>query len=152
MLKKIFFLFVAGSLLVSLLPMSSVQAADTDPSELPWLDDQQNTENPWDIMKLGLQPVKKTGYGLDTGDEPTSLFVSVSYGIRIALSLIGIILLVIMVYAGFRWMTAGGNEDQVNEAKSWIRNAVIGLFIVIIAYALSSFVIDQLYRASTITG
>jgi hypothetical protein len=69
--------------------------------------------------------------------------------INIALSFIGIILLGLILYAGFLWMTAGGDEDKVKKAQSYITNAVIGLIIVMASFAISNFVLTRL--ASVIT-
>jgi hypothetical protein len=56
------------------------------------------------------------------------------------LSLLGIIFLIIMILAGYNWMTAGGNEEKVNLAKSRISRAIIGLIIIVSAYAITYFV------------
>lgn len=60
------------------------------------------------------------------------------------LSLLGVIFLIIIIYAGFLWMTAGGNDEQVTKAKKWLTNSVIGVIIVIAAYAISYFVLNAL--------
>lgn len=57
------------------------------------------------------------------------------------LSLLGIIFLGLMLYGGFRWMTARGDTKLVTEAKDTITNAVIGIAIVVSAYAITDFVI-----------
>lgn len=72
--------------------------------------------------------------------------------IYVALGIIGTVLLVIIIYAGFLWMTAGGNEDRVADAKKWITNAVIGLAIVLSAYAITYFIITQLVAATAGVG
>ena len=69
--------------------------------------------------------------------------------INVALSLLGIIVLVIIIYGGFLWMTAGGNDDRVAEAKKWIFGGIIGLVIILSAYAIASFVISNLVTATT---
>ncbi len=61
----------------------------------------------------------------------------VGTGIQVALSLVGMIFLVLMVYAGFLWMTARGDEEQVKKARNIIVGTLIGLVIVISAYAIS---------------
>ena len=68
----------------------------------------------------------------------------ISTVIRTALSLVGVIFLVLMIYAGYLWMTASGNEEQVTKAKSLITASIIGLIIVVSAYAISYFVIETL--------
>jgi hypothetical protein len=61
-----------------------------------------------------------------------------------ALSLLGIIFLIIMVFAGYRWMTAAGNEETVKTSQQMITRAIIGLIIVLMAYALTYFIFGQL--------
>ncbi len=57
-----------------------------------------------------------------------------------ALSLVGIIFLVLMVYAGILWMTARGKDEQVQKAQQIIIASLIGLFITVSAYAITKFV------------
>lgn len=76
-------------------------------------------------------------------DTSTGVNISKIIGqvINTFLSILGIIFLILMFYAGYLWMMAQGNDDQVNKAKSLIRNAIIGLVIIIAAYAITYFVI-----------
>lgn len=71
-------------------------------------------------------------YQLQQTRDPIAL---VNRLISIALSFMGIILVVLMVRAGYRWMASAGNEDMVTEAKTSIRNAAIGLLIIFFAYS-----------------
>lgn len=64
--------------------------------------------------------------------------------IGIALGLLGIIFLIIMVFAGYRWMTASGNEEAITKAKDGIKRAIIGLIIIMSAYAITYFIFNQL--------
>lgn len=64
--------------------------------------------------------------------------------IETVLGLLGIIFIVLMVYAGFEWMTAAGNEEKVSKAKETIFRAIIGLIIVVSAYAITFFVFNSL--------
>lgn len=68
--------------------------------------------------------------------------------IQAALSLIGVIFLVLMIYGGYSWMTAHGNEEQVTKAKNIITRAMIGLIIVVAAYAIATFVTAYLITES----
>ena len=56
------------------------------------------------------------------------------------LAFLGVLFMVLMVSAGLRWMTARGNEQDVEQAKESIKSAAIGLLIVLIAYALVTFI------------
>lgn len=69
--------------------------------------------------------------------------------ISTALSYLGIVLLCYMLYAGFLWMTAGGESKKVDQAKTMIQNAVIGLLIIGIAYTASNFILNELNSAVT---
>ena len=64
--------------------------------------------------------------------------------VNAALTLIGLIFLILMVYAGYLWMTARGDETQVEKAQEIVRGTVIGLVIVISAYAITVFITRKL--------
>ncbi len=69
--------------------------------------------------------------------------------IKAVLAFLGIIFLILILYAGFLWMTAEGSEDRVKKAKGIIQRAVIGLAVVVLAYALTNFVFDILLKTVT---
>lgn len=72
----------------------------------------------------------------------------VGYAIAIATSFFGILFLLIIIYAGFLWMTASGNEEQIGKAKAWLKNGIIGLVIIFAAYTISSLVLYGLGRSA----
>ncbi|HLD31373.1 MAG TPA: pilin [Patescibacteria group bacterium] len=88
-------------------------------------------------------------YGKKTGLGNQDLRDMISNIINVALSMLGIVAVVIVLAGGFKWMTAGGNEDKVAEAKKLIIAGVIGLGIILTAYAIARFVLEQLYLATT---
>lgn len=65
------------------------------------------------------------------------------------LGFVGLIFLVMIVMAGIKWMTAGGNADQADKARSQIKNAVIGFAVVMIAYSITYFISNMLFTASS---
>ncbi len=65
-------------------------------------------------------------------------FTCLSTGL--ALSFVGLAFFVLMIYAGFLWMFARGNDQDVQKAKDLIQAAVIGLIIVLAAYAITMFI------------
>ncbi len=91
-------------------------------------------------------------YAADTGLASRDVRSTIASIIRAAMGLLGIVAVVIILIGGFTWMTAGGNEEKVGEAKKWIFSGVIGLAIILSAYALASFVINQLVNATTGTN
>ncbi len=74
--------------------------------------------------------------GADVG-APKDPRLIVANIIKVALEFLGMIFFVLTLYAGFLWMTAGGNEEQVGKAKSLLTQAVIGLTIVLSAYSIT---------------
>lgn len=68
--------------------------------------------------------------------------------IRIILSFLGVIFLLLIIYGGFLWMTAQGNDTQVDKAKKIIINSTIGITIVLLAYAITWFIIFNLGEAT----
>lgn len=68
--------------------------------------------------------------------------------INVALGFLGIVFLGIILYAGFLWMTAGGDPAKVTKAKGWIRNGVIGLIIILSSWAIAYYVINVLLNAT----
>jgi heme/copper-type cytochrome/quinol oxidase subunit 2 len=99
-------------------------------------------------------------WGETTGNEAGSAVVSDATGlgvkdpraiaaqiINIILGFLGIVAVVIILLGGFKWMTAGGNEDKVGEAKKLIVAGVIGLVIILASFGIATFVLTQLGAA-----
>ncbi|PIT88635.1 MAG: hypothetical protein COU29_02575 [Candidatus Magasanikbacteria bacterium CG10_big_fil_rev_8_21_14_0_10_36_32] len=74
------------------------------------------------------------GYGAPTDPRTTASVI-----IRSLLGVVGIVMVCLMIYAGFIWMTAAGNEDKVATAKKIIASAAIGFIIVLTAYSITWF-------------
>lgn len=66
--------------------------------------------------------------------------------VGLVLSFVGVVFLILMIYAGITWMTAAGNEQQVTKAKSLMINATIGLIVVFAAYAITSFIGGEIIK------
>lgn len=86
------------------------------------------------------------GAGYDTASS-TSLTSYVSKIITALLSILGIIFLAFTIYGGIMWMTAAGNEEKVKKARELIIESIIGVIIVLAAYAISYFIL----KATTTT-
>jgi len=68
--------------------------------------------------------------------------------ITAVLSLVGVIFLGLMIFGGIKWMTAKGNDKQIDQAQVIIANATIGLVVVAAAYAISYFVLKSIASQS----
>jgi len=60
----------------------------------------------------------------------------VSGAISLVLIVVALVFFFILVTGGLRWVTSGGDEKKVGEARSQITNALIGLAIVFAAWAI----------------
>lgn len=78
----------------------------------------------------------------------TPLQTTIARIINVALGLLGIVAVVIILIGGFKWMTSGGSEEKVGEAKKLLMAGVIGLIIILAAYAIATFVINALVNAT----
>lgn len=117
--KKVFLLFFLVTTIFFSFLVPNVLASDTD--------------------VLGTQIVEN-----DIILESTSPQKIVVKIINIALGLLGIIAVCIVIFAGFKWMTAGGNEDKVDEAKKLLKNGVIGLAIILASWGIVTFIFRSL--------
>ncbi|MFA4845828.1 MAG: hypothetical protein WC654_04695 [Patescibacteria group bacterium] len=88
-------------------------------------------------------------FASSAGLGDANLVDTISSIIRIALGFLGVIAVVIILLGGFKWMTAGGNDEKLKGAKKLIFSGIIGLVIVISAYAIASFVIDSIIDATS---
>lgn len=84
---------------------------------------------------------------LNTGD-PRVIAARI---INLLLGFLGLVALVLIIYAGYLWMTSAGNEEKVTQAKQILKNGVIGLLIILSSWAIVTFLISQFYGA-TIPG
>ncbi len=96
----------------------------------------------------------KTAFNVDGVGNDANGFLSSRLGVIIGsiLSFIGVIFMLLIIYGGILWMTAMGKENQVEKAKNIIIQAVIGLVIVLAAYAITSFIGNQLTGSNSPTS
>jgi hypothetical protein len=72
--------------------------------------------------------------------------------VQIFLGFLGLIAVILILYGGFTWMTAGGNQEKVVKGRRILINAVIGLVIILSAYAIAAFIINRANEAIGGTG
>ncbi len=108
------------------------------------------------MVAMAQAPIKATGpgglgleYGAETGLGQKDIRVTVASIIRTAMGLLGIVAVVIILIGGFKWMTSGGSEEGAEEGKKYIFSGIIGLAIILSAYALATYVINSLITATT---
>lgn len=88
-----------------------------------------------------------TEIGSAYGNNNIDIRLIIARIILIILGFLGVIFFALTIYAGFRYMTAAGNEDQTKKAVSQIKDSVIGLIIVLASWALTTYILRALNRS-----
>jgi hypothetical protein len=91
-------------------------------------------------IDLGLENIGEN-LGLSTNTEVRTVIANI---IRVLLGFLGIIAVIIVLYGGFQWMTAAGNEEKISSARSTLTAGLIGLIIILAAFAIASFIINTI--------
>ncbi|HNX11263.1 MAG TPA: hypothetical protein PKI61_03925 [bacterium] len=107
---------------------------------LPYLVFAEDSTNPLDK----LQQVGSGANGPYAAADENSLATIIGTVISVALGLLGIIFIILIVIAGYQWMTAGGNEETIKKSRGRITSAIIGLVITLSAYAIWAFISNSL--------
>ncbi|MBN2854352.1 hypothetical protein JXK06_02340 [Patescibacteria group bacterium] len=104
----------------------------------------QSRMNEQDLYKnqVGMSEVKDV-YG---GNQPEDIRIVATKIIQWVLGFLGLIFLVLIIFAGFKWMTSGGNEEEVKKAQALMKNAVIGLIIILAAWTITYYLITVFRR------
>ncbi|MDD5251692.1 MAG: IPT/TIG domain-containing protein [Patescibacteria group bacterium] len=92
---------------------------------------------------LGLSQV-----GQASGLTTASLTTIIGNIIRTIIGLLGIVAVVLVIYAGFLWMTARGDDEQVLRAKKLLTQAVIGLVIIMASFAITTFILNAILEGT----
>lgn len=74
-------------------------------------------------------------------EDPRTIIANL---IKVVLGFLGTIAVLLVIYSGFLWMTAGGKPDNIKKAKDIMSAAVIGLIIILISYGVTIFVTNTL--------
>lgn len=126
LVKKLLFGFLAAQcLLVSPLAIAPVKAQ----------------VNMWGDNNIATNAFSNIGF---EQKDPREIVANI---IQIMLGFLGTIAVVLVIYAGFLWMTAGGKPDNVQKAKSIMSAAITGLIIILISYGLTVFITQALSEA-----
>lgn len=100
-------------------------------------------------IRTGLSAAAKPSGYLGGETNPVMIIGNV---LNALLGFMGIVLVLYFLYGGFLYMTAAGDTKKVESAKDTIKNAVIGTIIIVTAFVLTTFVLDELANAFGAAG
>lgn len=80
------------------------------------------------------------------GYEEGNIVTIIAGVINIVLGVLGLVFVILIIYGGILWMTAVGNKESLTKAKTVLTSAIVGILIVIGAYAISAYVVTALVR------
>ena len=105
-----------------------------------------------DLANSSLQDAINQAYGggSDVELKPTSFVDALVGVVNTLLTFTGVIFFLLMIYGGWLWLTARGSEEQIEKAKKILREATIGLVVIILARLLTEVVLYQLEQATNI--
>lgn len=89
-----------------------------------------------------------TEYGAQIGLSNTDPRIIIARVIQVALGFLGIIAVGLIMYAGWLWMTSEGSEEKIDQAKNILKNAIIGLIIILSSFGIASFILSKMMGAT----
>lgn len=122
---------VMTSLVLSFLSLANMVAA-------------QGLLNPDVIESTKQEDVRISRLLFDQGTNETTMTQYIAYTVNVFLGLLGTIFLILIIVAGYNWLTAQGESGKVTKAQTTIRTAIIGLVIITAAYALTYWIFARL--------
>lgn len=93
----------------------------------------------------GMSEIRST-YG---GKNPDDIRIIAVKMIILVLQFLGILVLVLILFAGFQWMTSAGNEEKIGKAKKLLINALIGLVIILVSWTIARYVLVMFGRVTS---
>lgn len=93
-----------------------------------------------------------TTFATDAGLQGGNLVDTIEAVIKTLLGFLGIVAVIMIMLGGFKWMTSQGDDKKVGDAKKLIYAGIIGLIIVIAAFAIATFVIEKFLAALSPTA
>ena len=78
-----------------------------------------------------------------------SLPETVGRAVKYVVGFVGIIFLILILYAGFLWMTAGGSQEEVTKARAILKWSLIGVIVVLGAYAVTNYIVENMQRITS---
>ncbi len=84
------------------------------------------------------------GMGSATGDPIADLGRFLGLGINLFLTVAGLASLIYLLWGAFDWITSAGEKEKVQKAQNKITDAIIGMILVFVVFAVFSLLAGDL--------
>ena len=142
MINKFKKLILVSTLVFLFLPLTAFTEEATGSTSLEDFTGGANLSNAFGPGSNVENIADESGYKINTEDEATIINRALGAIINTVLSVLGLVFVILTILAGFKWMTASGNQEQVNKAKASLKQNVIGLIIVVASWGMWSLVLQ----------
>ncbi len=95
-----------------------------------------------------LMTVANPSYDVSVGTGENTIAQKIGNAINLGLGLLGTVAVILLIYAGYLWMMSGGNDDQITKAKTIVKQVVVGLIVLSLAYAIVTFAVSFVSQAT----
>lgn len=100
-------------------------------------DNATKIDKPVDIdTKLSVPVGDFTGANLDPNKPETWIGLYIVAWFNYVVGAIGIVAMVMVMWGGILWLTSGGNTSQISQAKGKIKNAIVGIVLLLLSYTI----------------
>ncbi|MCX6785264.1 MAG: hypothetical protein NTZ18_00225 [Candidatus Komeilibacteria bacterium] len=103
----------------------------------------QSASNVNDVLK-GLDDTAASARIISASKAAPTIYEFIGRFINLFLSFLGVVFMGIIIFAGFTWMFAKGNQEKVQKAHDLLENSFIGLIIIAAAYLLTNYVVFRI--------
>lgn len=90
-----------------------------------------------------LQTTTKLG-----NNDPANITYSI---VNWALIFLGLATVIMIIIAGFMWLFAAGNEEQVKKAQAILKGAIIGLLVIMASYGAANYIFTKIVEITSST-
>lgn len=120
-------------IMTSLVPVAPVAAGSSCP-------------NSNDSKGQVLQGISVSGSNCDTSGVDSA----VNAAVTILSYVVGIVAVIMIIIAGFKYLTSGGDANKVGSAKSTLIYAIIGIVIAVLAQVIVHYVVNTANKSTTV--
>ncbi len=136
------------SFLVFVPALVAVNATPVPPPPAPGTESEEETNSLYGGLLKSIKGTAEKSKVYDTRDDADTLGNTISKVTSAFIGFLGVIATFLIIYAGYLWMTAGGDDSKIEKSKNIIKQVIVGFIVLSLAYGIIAYV----FYAITIAG